>query len=124
MSTVIAAIDLHPSSTRILRHAAGFARLLSARLRVLHVTGARALDDRRQVLDFCMRSGPYEVDLTEDDVSVRCSTVSNAIYREARAEKAVMIVMGSNTHGLLTKLLLGSTATAVLYASAPISYPP
>jgi universal stress protein A len=41
-STVIAAIDLGPSSARVLYHAAGFARLLSARLEVLNVSGELA----------------------------------------------------------------------------------
>ena len=39
MKTVIAAIDLGATSARVLYHAAGFARLWSARLEVLNVSG-------------------------------------------------------------------------------------
>lgn len=50
---VVAAIDLGPDSARVLYHAAGFARLLSARLRVLHVCSAPTPAEHERVVEFC-----------------------------------------------------------------------
>jgi nucleotide-binding universal stress UspA family protein len=116
--TVLAAIDLGPSSARVLYHAAGFARLMSASLKVLHVTGDPGPDDVARVLDFCAQEGPYEIDLMEEDVIVRSGRVSDAIYREAERQKAALVVMGSRGHGGLTRLLLGSSSEAVLQNAA------
>lgn len=121
MSAVIAAIDLGPASRRVLYHAAAFAKLWSAPLRVLHVTASPHDSDRRRVFDYCVRNGPYEIDFAEDDVRVRSGFVSDAIHREARGENAALIVMGSHNHGALAKWLLGSTTTVVLQnAASPV----
>ena len=37
MAVVVAAVDMGESTERVLRHAAGFARVLSATLRIVHV---------------------------------------------------------------------------------------
>lgn len=113
MKTVIAAIDLGPSSARVLHHAAGFARLLSCRLKVLHVNGATA-DARAHVLEFCRRDGPYEVDLAEEDVIVGSGIVSDFILRESIRNRARLLVVGSHGHNRLATLILGSTSEAVL----------
>lgn len=113
MSAVIAAIDLGPSSPRVLYHAAGFARLLSCRLKVLHVNGASS-DSRAQVLDYCRRYGAYEIDLEDDDVIVASGIVSDTIGRESLRESAQLVVVGSRGHTAVTKLILGSTSDAVL----------
>lgn len=118
---MLAAIDLGPYSERVLRHAAGFARLLQAQLKVLHVTPEAAPGDRERVLAFCSDQGPYEVDLADDDILVRPGRVSDAIYREAERLKSELIVMGSRGHDGLLRLLIGSTSAAVLHnAPAPI----
>ena len=118
---VIAAIDLGPSSARVLSHAAGFARLLSVRLRVLHVSGDPSASARQRLLDFCTREGPYEVDPSELDLVVRAGIVSDNIHREAQRQKASLVVMGSRAFGRLTRLVLGSTSGAVLRnAACPI----
>ena len=114
---VIAAIDLGPSSARVLRHAAGFARLWSAPLKVLHVCSDRSDAERDRVIDFCRRAGPYEVDVDETDVVVRQGHVSEAIRREAERDTP-LIVIGSRGHGGLAKLLLGSSSEAVLRNTA------
>jgi nucleotide-binding universal stress UspA family protein len=118
---VLAAIDLSASSSRVLRHAAGFARLFGARLRVLHVARDSSGDELQRVIDFCAAEGPYEVDLDDDSIVIRTGFVSEAIHREAVKQKARLVVMGSRGHGRLTTFLLGSTSEAVLRnAPAPI----
>lgn len=121
---VIAAIDLGPSTARVLYHAAGFARLLGARLKVLHVTPDVTPDAYQHVLDFCVRQGPYEIDFDDPDVAqvvLRSGRVSEAILREAHKESATLIVMGARGHGGVARILLGSTSEAVLRtATAPV----
>jgi len=113
MTTVIAAIDLGPSSSRVLYHAAGFARLLSCRLKVLHVNGA-VTESQAHVLDYVRRHGPYEIDVDPEDVIVGSGIVSDVILRESIRSYAALIVVGSRGHGKLRKLVLGSTSEAVL----------
>jgi nucleotide-binding universal stress UspA family protein len=121
MSAVIAAIDLGPTSARVLHHAGGFAKLWSTRLRVMHVTASPDEADHKRVLDFCIRSGPYEIDIADDDVAIRSGLVSDAIHREARGENASLVVMGSHKHGALATWLLGTTTTVVLQnAASPV----
>lgn len=116
---VIAAIDLGASSARVLHHASGFARLFGAPLQVLHVTPEPDAGQAQQVVNFCALQGPYEVDLTEDDVIVRGGLVSETIYREATRRGARMVVIGSRGHRALARWLLGSTTEAVL-RQAPV----
>lgn len=118
---VLAAIDLGPSSARVLMHAAGFARLLEARLKVLYVAADSSPDQRQRVVDFCARQAAYEIDLADEDIVVRTGLVSESIHREAAKQKARLVVMGSRGHGRLASLLLGSTSEAVLRdAPAPV----
>jgi len=121
LGCVLAAIDMGPSSRRVLQHAAGLARLLSTRLTVLHVGADTSAQQRQHVLEYCALQGPYEVDLCDDDIVLRRGLVSEAIYREATRRKARLVVMGSRGHGKLAVFLLGSTHQAVLRnAPAPI----
>jgi len=118
MKTVIAAIDLGASSARVLYHAAGFARLSSARLEVLNVSGEEPDFVRSRVLDFCTRCGPYEINPDELDIVVRSGTVSDTIHREAKNRNAALVVMGARSHRGLANLFLGSSSQAFL-RSAP-----
>ncbi|HEX8031695.1 MAG TPA: universal stress protein [Vicinamibacterales bacterium] len=120
MNGIIAAIDLGSSSPRVLYHAAGFARLLSCGLRVLHVNGA-SVQSRARVREYCRQQMAYEVDVEDEDIVVRSGLVSDAIVREAIREQARMIVVGSSARGGLGKLMLGSTSDAVLRsATVPV----
>ncbi len=118
---VIAAIDLGPSSGRVLAHAAGFARLLQEDLRILNVSADTSPAAHDRVVEFCMSNGPYEVDVEQMKVVVRSGHVSEVIHREAAKGRAALVVMGSRGHGGLARLLLGSSCEAVLRsAPAPV----
>jgi nucleotide-binding universal stress UspA family protein len=119
--TVITAIDLGPSTARVLQHAAAFARLLGARLRVLYVDTDATADAHERVFNACLQQGPYQVDFDDSQVVVRTGRVSEAIAREAMGDGGAMVVMGSRGHGGVARLLLGSTSTAVLQsATTPV----
>lgn len=121
IAPVLAAVDLGPSTVRVLRHAAGFARLWSAPLRILYVSSESPTATRQRVIDFCTSQGPYEVDLVDEDVIVRAGLVSESIHREAVTQGARLIVMGSRAHRGVVKWVLGSTSEAVLRsAPAPV----
>jgi nucleotide-binding universal stress UspA family protein len=111
-NTVLAAVDLRESSARVLFHAAGFAKLLSADLRVLYVTAEDKTAARQQVVDFCTREAAYEIDPETIEIVVRSGHVSEAIYREAA--DARLVVMGSGGRGDIAAMLLGSSAAAYL----------
>jgi nucleotide-binding universal stress UspA family protein len=111
MNTILAAIDLGPSSARVLYHAAGFARLWSLPLRVLHVGPADRLS---QVRDFCAAHASYDIDIADDAFIVTPGIVSDVIVRESLRRDARMVVMGSRGLNGLARLLLGSTSQAVL----------
>jgi len=118
---ILAAIDMGPSARRVLLHAAGLARLLSARLKILNVGVDASAEQRQHVLDFCLMQGPYDVEPREEDIILRTGIVSEAIYREATRQKARLVVMGSRGHGKIAMFFLGSTTQAVLRsAPAPI----
>jgi nucleotide-binding universal stress UspA family protein len=116
-AVVIAAVDLGPHTARVLYHAAGFARLLGLKLKVLHVATEVTDATRERVLNACLLHAPYEVDFDQDDVAVRAGRVSETIAREAQRDHARLVVIGSRGHGRITSLLLGSTSDAVLRAA-------
>jgi nucleotide-binding universal stress UspA family protein len=115
---LIAAVDLGPLTGRVLYHAAGFARLLNLKLRVVHVGANTSPELHEQVLTTCLREGPYQMNLDEGDVVVRRGQVSAAIVREAKRADAPLIVMGARGRSAVTSLLLGSTSQAVLRQAA------
>jgi nucleotide-binding universal stress UspA family protein len=112
MAVVVAAIDMGESTERVLRHAAGFARVLSATLRIVHVASDPA-EARQRVTEYLEQHGPYEIDLGSVDVVVRAGRVSEMVVREAIESAANLIVIGSRNHGL-ARFFLGSTSDAVL----------
>jgi nucleotide-binding universal stress UspA family protein len=119
--SVIAPIDLGPMSLRVLHHAAGFARLLQADLRIVHITTGTSPEERGRVIEFCTRVAPYQFNVDDAQVVVRPGKVSETICREAARDQASLIVVGARSHGGVAKFLLGSSSEAVLRrTSAPV----
>jgi nucleotide-binding universal stress UspA family protein len=85
----------------VLHHAAGFARLLALRLKIVHVAADVSDKKKEDVLGACLLQGPYEVDFSPDDIVVRTGAVSEAIARQGR----------------IAAFFLGSTSEAVLRAA-------
>lgn len=111
---VLCAVDLGPSTRRVLLHAVGLSRVLGARLHVLHVTSDDSADLRSRVVAECEQAAPYEAAIEPDTVSIATGRVSETIQREALRRGATIVVMGSRGHGGLARLLLGSTSEAFL----------
>lgn len=114
---VLCAVDLGSLTPRLLLHAAGMARLMSAELRVVHVAGDASSAQHERVMTECLRHVPYEVALEPEQVVVRTGRVSDAIHREARRRRTVLVVIGSHGRRGLARLL-GSTSAAVLKGAA------
>jgi nucleotide-binding universal stress UspA family protein len=118
---VIAAVDLGPSTARVLFHAVAFARLLQVPLKVLHVSSDRTDEMRQRLLEACLQLGPYQFDFDDSQVVIRSGRVSDAIAREALADHATLVVVGSRGHSSVSTLLLGSTSESLLKnATAPV----
>lgn len=111
---VLCAVDLGPSTRRVLFHAVGLARVLGAGLHIVHVTSDDSADLRDRVVAECEQAAPYEAAIDPDTVSIATGRVSEAIQREALRHGATLVVMGSRGHGGLARLLLGSTSEAFL----------
>ena len=121
MSGVVAAVDLGPSTGRVLRHAAGFARMLSAPLKIVHVTTDVSPDGHQRVADFCARHAPYEINFDDVDIVLRAGHVSDGVHRETVKTAADLLVIGSRGHGRVARLLLGSSSEALLQSPpAPV----
>jgi nucleotide-binding universal stress UspA family protein len=101
-------------SARVLLHAAGFAAVLGARLKVVHVASDTDPETRRRVAVECLRMAPYQAMFEESDVLVRVGSVSEIIQQEALQHNAALLVIGSRSHGSLVTLLMGSTSDAIL----------
>lgn len=111
---VLGAVDLGPSTSRVLHHAVGFSRVLGAGLKIIHVGVDESADLRKLVFTECERAAPYEVAMHEDSIILGTGGVPEAIEREASAHGATLIVVGSRGHGGIARLLLGSTSDALL----------
>jgi nucleotide-binding universal stress UspA family protein len=95
-------------------HAAGFAAVLAARLKVLHIASDTLPETLERVADECLGMAPYQAMFEEPDVLVRLGPVAEAIHREALQLGATLLVIGSGSHASLVKLLMGSTTDAIL----------
>lgn len=118
---VLCAVDLGPMTRRVLYHAAGLARLLEAKLKIVHVSADDSHDARASVAAACEEAAPYEAAMEDAEVVLVSGRVSEMIQREALRHNAALIVAGSRGHSGLARLLLGSTSEALLQlARTPI----
>jgi nucleotide-binding universal stress UspA family protein len=111
---VLCAVDLGPSTARVLYHAVGLSKVLGAGLRILHVSSDDGADLRRRVIAECELAVPYEAALEEGSIIVTTGRVSEAVQREAMRHGATLVVAGTRGHGGLARILLGSTSEALL----------
>ena len=95
-------------------HAAGFAAVLGAALKVVHIAPDTDPETQRRVAAECLRMAPYQAMFEEPDVLVRVGPVAEAIQREALELGATLLIIGSGSHASLVKLLMGSTTDAIL----------
>lgn len=117
MPLVLCAVDLGPASPRVLLHAAGFAAVLGAALKVVHIAADPDPETRRHVAAECLRMAPYQAMFEESDVLVRAGPVADAIQREALELGATLLIIGSGSHARLVTLLMGSTTDAILQST-------
>lgn len=86
---VLAAIDVGPSSRRVLLHAAGFARLFSTRLKALHVSTDASAEQRQHVREHCALQGPMRSILPTRTLSCgRALCPRRSIVRRLRRRRA------------------------------------
>src|SRR5688572_5143058 len=77
---VICAVDLGPETARVLYHAAGFARALGARFKVVHVTEiANSFDAATALRRAYAHAIPYDAGDDDPDVAVRTGPVVERI---------------------------------------------
>ena len=121
---VMCAIDLEPATRRVLYHAAGLARVLGGDLKIVHVAPDDSPETHRRVLSQCLIEAPDQ-EIDESDVMVRTGRVSEMIQREALRHDAALIVIGSRGRGGLSRMVLGSSGTALMRtARTPVLFVP
>lgn len=111
---VLCAVDLGSATTHVLYHAVGLARVMTARLKIVHVAAEASAEVHQRVWAECVKAAPYQSPFDEDDILVRTGPVAEALELEAAAVGATLLVMGSLGHGTLARWLLGSNSDAVL----------
>ena len=137
MKTLLAAIDLSPTTPRVLEGAGDLASSLGAKLIILHVAepaaayvpvGAamdvitapvpveppdmNALKERLEQLASLLRAKGITV-----ETSASVALPAEEILEQAEKSNASMIVLGSHGHGALYHLFSGSVVTSVLHKS-------
>lgn len=130
--TVLCAVDDSTHAPAVAFAAAGLAEHLKARLLVIRID-ARAsgsereqADARQSLVEFMMEGLPGGVGYrTNTESRVLAGTPADVVLREAVAERAGLIVIGTRGRGALTRAILGSTARDVLKdAPVPVAIVP
>lgn len=112
---VVCAVDRGPLTAHVLYHAAGFARALGARLKIVHVAErAGSLDATSALHRAYAEAIPYEAGGGEPDIAVRTGPVLERILEEANRPGVTLLVIGARGLGPLAAFVLGSTSQGVL----------
>jgi nucleotide-binding universal stress UspA family protein len=107
---IVVATDFSDSADAALGVAERYARVLGARLHVLHVHTGRGPDATRLLADAAARVGP-DVPVT---VAGAGGDPAEEILRYARREPVELIVVGTHGRSGVSRLLLGSVAERVV----------
>lgn len=134
MKTILVPVDFNPHATAALRHAVELATKADARIVVLYADRfdpppeftARQTSDLTASIEESRRKTHIELERyarevvppdIEVETIVREDLPVPAILREAEAQNADLIVMGSHGHGAIARLLLGSVSAGVKKAT-------
>lgn len=127
VTRVLVAVDLSSAAIPTIKAAERFAKLLGARLRIMHAVEPfplaylplDALDqvefERRSCESFQRLIAPLAAIVQEDQV-VRTGRAVETIVEEAVAWRADLVVVGSHGKGWVDRLLVGSTTERLLNA--------
>lgn len=130
--TVLCAVDDSSHAPAVAFAAAGLAEHLKARLVVIRIdaraggTDSEQAEARQALAEFMMEGLPGGVGYRAGTESrVLAGAPAEVVLREAVAERASLIVMGTRGRGALTRAILGSTAREVLKdATVPVAVVP
>jgi nucleotide-binding universal stress UspA family protein len=127
VARVLVAVDLSRAAVPTIRAAERFAKLLGARLRILHCVEpfslaylpVDALDQvayERHSREFFERLLAPLASVVREDQVVRTGRAVETIIEEAGAWRADLVVVGSHGKGWVDRLLVGSTTEQLLNA--------
>ena len=145
IKTILYASDLGKNTRTAMRLAASIAKQHNARVIYLHVlepladtaralVGAYYTDEdidakyqeslestnaymTRRIATFHEEEMGNQEAPFETDVIVKSGQIEEVILNVAYAEKVDMIVMGSRTHSLMGRMMMGSSATKIVHSS-------
>jgi nucleotide-binding universal stress UspA family protein len=116
IQNVLVPVDFSPASQLAVDFAAGFARTLRAQLTLLHVakkdTSGKLASDAK--LEFSKMLRPIDSEALDVRTRLRTGNAEEEIFAAIEEEVADIVVMGMHDHGLIRRLLAGSTTEDIL----------
>ena len=110
MSEILVATDFSDGARRALAVGANYARLMHARIHLLHVSAAAGMDAMQPLADVTAATG-RDVSMT---IVGKSGDPAEEIIRYAAAHSIDLIVMGTHGRTGFTRVLLGSVVERVL----------
>lgn len=136
MNRILVALDATEQATFVLTRAIELARLLEAKLRLLHVvpiapelpvpgTFASTAASMTEASVAAARARLYRMedlvpDAMRDGIAVEVGTPANAIEQYARNYDPMLVVIGAHAHGALARILGTTAARVVNRADRPV----
>jgi len=116
IENILVPVDFSPASQRAVDFAAGFARTLRAQLTLLHVAendnSGKPASDAKHELSKMLR--PADTEGLNVQTRLRIGNAEDEICAAIEEEFADIVVMGVHHHGLIRRLLAGSTTEDIL----------